>query len=57
MRLARCLYLPSRSAQYALVEEWDVPEPDEWGVHYDNDFGYGNDDYDTGGGEIYHVWF
>ena len=46
-----CLYLPSRSAQvYALVEEWDVPEPDEWGVHYDNDFGYGNDDYDTGGG-------
>ena len=47
-----CLYLPSRSAQvYALVEEWDVPESDEWGVHYDNDFGYGHDDYDTGGGE------
>ena len=53
-----CLYLPSRSAQvYALVEEWDVPEPDEWGVHYDNDFGYGNDDYDTGGGGDDAVWF
>jgi hypothetical protein len=46
-----CLYLPSRSAQvYALVEQWDVPEPDAWGVHYDNDYGYGSDDYDTGGG-------
>jgi hypothetical protein len=42
---------------YALVEEWDVPEPDEWGVHYDNDFGYGNDDYDTGGGGDDAVWF
>ena len=53
-----CLYLPSRSAQvYALVEEWDVPEPDEWSVHYDNDFGYGNDDYDTGGGGDDAVWF
>ena len=53
-----CLYLPSRSAQvYALVEEWDVPESDEWGVHYDNDFGYGHDDYDTGGGGDDAVWF
>ena len=53
-----CLYLPSRSAQvYALVEEWDVPEPDAWGVHYDNDYGYGNDDYDTGGGGDDAVWF
>ena len=53
-----CLYLPSRSAQvYSLVEQWDVPEPDAWGVHYDNDYGYGSDDYDTGGGGDDAVWF
>ena len=53
------LYLPSRSAQvYALVDEWELPEEEQYAVHTDGDFGgWVDDGYDTGGGGEDAVWW